>query len=161
MSSDFQCIFTHLRSAFPFPLINLPPDTMACWLLFVLCYKVQTSLSPVFLINFSQLFPTERTLCLLTRFTSSTFLWTAAKCPLTWQHKQKYALFSSIFLRRVKRVLHFGRHASKAQVRVHVACFRKRLQWKGGRRDAKQCCTKLQTVRLQSRKWIQFFILSL
>lgn len=55
-----------LLSHFPFSIC--PWDTKACWLLPVFCYKVRTRLSPVFPVNFSQFFPTDTALFLLTRF---------------------------------------------------------------------------------------------
>lgn len=132
-----QCIFTHLSAPFPSPLTNLPHDAKAGGLLFLLCYTVQPRLS----CSPYKLLPAPP-------YRPGSYLSTFSQAVPTHGSTN----ISTLFFKEQKWGLCFARHPSKAQVSIHVACFRKRLQRKGGMRHAQQCCTKLQTVRLQSRK---------
>ena len=116
-------------SCLPTSQIHLPelpgPVAAVCTQLSV--QRVRARPAPAFSVNLSQLLPTEPTLFLLTRFTSSLpFDGPQPECPPRGSTDEN-KLFSPL-KKAQERVLCFGRPPSKAQVNVHVSCFRTSFQ---------------------------------
>lgn len=115
VSSDISMSIDTPLLCLPISLINLPRDSMACWVPFVLRSGAQTRLAPGFLVNFSQLLlPSANAPSFDGVHILSTSLWATAECP-PHGNTDENMLFSPLFLKTAqKRVLCFGRHPSKA-----------------------------------------------